>query len=88
MTDDHHIPEGADGLREHFEANMLDGDAIQAGQMLASESVFEYVSELIEAEHQRIYAAVERILGGNDIAEQGSGGRNTDSLELWYTAQR
>lgn len=49
MTPDTPTPSG-ETLRRHFEANMLDGDAIQAGQMLSSESVFEYITELIAAE--------------------------------------
>lgn len=39
-----------DDLRKHFEANMLDGDPIQAGQMLSSESVFEYITYLLKAD--------------------------------------
>lgn len=34
-------------LRKHFEANMLDGDTIQGGQMLSSEAVFEYLEEYV-----------------------------------------
>ena len=32
-------------FKQHFEQNMLDGDKIQPGQMLSSESVFEYMRE-------------------------------------------
>lgn len=35
-------------LKKHFEENLLDGDAIQGGQMLSSEEVFEYICDLIE----------------------------------------
>lgn len=34
-------------LKKHFEANMLDGDEIQAGQMISSESAFEYARDLL-----------------------------------------
>lgn len=35
-------------LKQHFEANMLDGDEIQErGQMLSSASVFEYIKDLV-----------------------------------------
>lgn len=32
-------------IKEHFEANMLDGDEVQGGQMLSSEYVLEYIQE-------------------------------------------
>ena len=41
-------PIDRDKLKKHFEANMLDGDAIQRGQMLASADVFEYLEDLID----------------------------------------
>lgn len=34
-------------LRKHFEANMLDGDTIQGGQMISSKEVFEYLEEYV-----------------------------------------
>jgi hypothetical protein len=39
-------------LKKHFEANMLDGDEIQDGQMLSSASVFEYLTEVIAEREQ------------------------------------
>lgn len=41
-------------LKKHFEANMLDGDEIQAGQMLSSASVFEYLAEVV-AEREKVF---------------------------------
>lgn len=35
-------------VRKHFEANMLDGDKIQAGQTLSSQAVYEYLCGFIE----------------------------------------
>lgn len=43
-------------LRNHFEQNMLDGNIIQKGQMLASSEVFEYIVELL-AVHGGVYSS-------------------------------
>lgn len=48
-----------DNLQEDFKANLLDGDEIQAGQMLASTEIWEWVEErftqaLEEAEKKAI----------------------------------
>lgn len=48
-----------DELRKHFEANMLDGDAIQAGQMLASSEVFGYIAELVPQQIKKFKQALE-----------------------------
>lgn len=32
-------------IKKHFEENMLDGDEVQGGQMISSESVLEYIEE-------------------------------------------
>ena len=39
-------------LKKHFEANMLDGDEVQAGQMMSSESVLEYIEEYMTPKPQ------------------------------------
>lgn len=43
-----------DNLREDFKANFLDGDEIQAGQMLASTEIWEWIEE-------RFTQALERV---------------------------
>lgn len=35
-------------LKEDFEANLLDGDAVQGGQMIASEDVWAWLAETLE----------------------------------------
>lgn len=40
--------------KEWFEANFLDGDKIQKGQMLSSEECFEAVSEALEKRDKEI----------------------------------
>lgn len=42
-----------DTIKKHFEQNMLDGDEVQQGQMMSSESVLEYLQEVVpEAERE------------------------------------
>jgi hypothetical protein len=45
-------------LRQHFEHNMLDGDAIQVGQMLSSKEVFEYIAEVVTETREATRQAV------------------------------
>jgi hypothetical protein len=35
-------------IKEHFEANMLDGDEVQGGQMLSSEFVLNYLYDFLD----------------------------------------
>jgi hypothetical protein len=45
-------------LKQRFEQQMLDGDGIQRGQMLASTEVFEYVADLVAETRQATRQAV------------------------------
>lgn len=45
----------SDETRKHFEANMLDGDKVQPGQMLASTEVLEYITDLLAKNRQAAY---------------------------------
>lgn len=62
-------PDDMDGLREHFQANLLDGDAIQDGQMLASTAVWEWLEDYLAAHQPKQTAPVIREIG----TTEGSG---------------
>lgn len=41
----HYQPQPPERLKKNFEANLLDGDAIQRGQLIASDDVWEWIAE-------------------------------------------
>ena len=43
----HYQPQPLERLKKNFEANLLDGDAVQPGQMLAATEVWEYLQEVV-----------------------------------------
>lgn len=47
-----------DELQKHLEANLLDGDTIQAGQMIASSEVLEWAEDFITAHTDRLYSEI------------------------------
>lgn len=76
-------PNNLDALRVYIEANLLDGDAIQAGQMIASIEILEVMQEYITAQlatqKQQLLGEVREMLKDD---EQDSNGRYNLKVEL------
>lgn len=53
-------------LKKHLEANLLDGDAVQAGQMIASSEVLEWAEDFFAAQRQALRDEVVGAIGEDE----------------------
>jgi hypothetical protein len=72
-----------DELKRHFEANMLDGDKVQGGQMLSSEFVLEYLTDYCVLRTEVNQKCLEARLIELDLLEQAlNDGRDLKAYKL------